>query len=98
MDIFDREWCNLYVWTPAGGSGLYHIPRDRAYWANCFAVLADFWCGALPTCFRLGGCRAVGAGRLLVRCGPCLQHSCGCYLAGGLGRARGCCRLGAWER
>lgn len=43
MDIFDREWCNLYVWTPAGGSGLYHIPRDRRYWADCFAVLADFW-------------------------------------------------------
>lgn len=43
MDIFDREWCNLYIWTPKGGSGLYHIPRDRRYWADCFVVLADFW-------------------------------------------------------
>lgn len=43
MDIFDRDWCNLYVWTPSGGSGLYHIPRDREYWAACFAVLSDFW-------------------------------------------------------
>lgn len=25
MEVFDRSWCNLYVWTPAGGSGLYHI-------------------------------------------------------------------------
>ncbi|GAB4816198.1 hypothetical protein N2152v2_003244 [Parachlorella kessleri] len=43
MDIFDREWCNLFVWTPAGGSGLYHIRRDRDYWAACFGVLSEFW-------------------------------------------------------
>jgi hypothetical protein len=43
MDIFDREWCNLYVWTPAGGSAIYHVRRDRAYWGRCFEVLAEFW-------------------------------------------------------
>jgi uracil-DNA glycosylase len=43
MEIFDREWCNLYVWTPAGGSAAFHIPRDRQYWAACFDVLAEFW-------------------------------------------------------
>eukprot|EP00887_Chlorella_sp_A99_P003016 scaffold9.g3016.t1 len=43
MEIFDRQWCNLYVWTPEGGSGLYHIERDREYWALCFEVLAEFW-------------------------------------------------------
>lgn len=43
MDIFDREWCNLYVWTPARGSVAFFIRRDRAYWAACFDVLAEFW-------------------------------------------------------
>jgi putative phage-type endonuclease len=43
MDVFDREWCNLYVWTPARGAALFHIRRDRAYWSACFAVLAEFW-------------------------------------------------------
>ena len=45
MDIFDRSWCNLYIWTPEGGSGVYHIRRDRAYWAAAFDVLAEFWWG-----------------------------------------------------
>ena len=43
MDVFDREWCALYVWTPAHGSSSFIIPRDRAYWAACFDVLAEFW-------------------------------------------------------
>jgi putative phage-type endonuclease len=43
MDVFDREWCNLYVWTPAHGAALFHVRRDRAYWSACFAVLAEFW-------------------------------------------------------
>ncbi|KAK9817240.1 hypothetical protein WJX72_011650 [[Myrmecia] bisecta] len=42
MEIFDREWCNLYCWTP-NGSAIYHIPRDRIYWAMCFDVLSEFW-------------------------------------------------------
>ena len=42
MDIFDRDWCNLYVWT-ATGSSLFHIPRDKEYWRLCFSALAEFW-------------------------------------------------------
>lgn len=43
MDIFDREWCVLYVWTINNGSVAFLITRDREYWAAAFAVLADFW-------------------------------------------------------
>jgi putative phage-type endonuclease len=43
MDVFDREWCDLYVWTPRGGSASFRVHRDRAYWSACFSVLADFW-------------------------------------------------------
>ncbi|EFN59566.1 hypothetical protein CHLNCDRAFT_132898 [Chlorella variabilis] len=43
MYIFDCEWCNLYIWTPQRGSAVYHIRRDRAYWARLWEVLADFW-------------------------------------------------------
>jgi len=43
MDVFDREWCALYVWTPARGSSSFIISRDRAYWSACFDVLAEFW-------------------------------------------------------
>ncbi len=37
MDIFDREWCDAWVWTPRG-AGLFRIARDRAYWASCYEV------------------------------------------------------------
>lgn len=43
MDIFDREWCELYIWTPVHGSATYHINRDRAYWAAAFEMLSQFW-------------------------------------------------------
>ncbi|KAI7843281.1 hypothetical protein COHA_003113 [Chlorella ohadii] len=43
MDIFDCEWANLYIWTGRRGSAVYHIRRDRAYWARLWSVLADFW-------------------------------------------------------
>lgn len=42
MDIFDREWCNLFVWT-VNGSSMFHIKRDREYWCVCFQALAEFW-------------------------------------------------------
>ena len=42
MDIFDRDWCNLFVWT-VNGSTLFHIKRDRDYWRLCFQGLAEFW-------------------------------------------------------
>ena len=28
MEIFQREWCNIYLWT-VNGSAMFHIPRDR---------------------------------------------------------------------
>lgn len=43
MDVFDREWCSLYVWTPNHGSSSFVIDRNREYWGACFDVLADFW-------------------------------------------------------
>ena len=42
MDIFDREWCNLFVWT-VNGSSVFHIKRDQEYWCVCFQALAEFW-------------------------------------------------------
>jgi len=42
MEVFDRQWCNVFVWTP-NGAALYHVPRDTAYWRACFDVLAEFW-------------------------------------------------------
>jgi len=43
MDVFDREWCSLYVWTPNHGSSSFVIARDRKYWSACFDILAEFW-------------------------------------------------------
>lgn len=42
MEVFDREWLNLYAHT-AKSSALFHIKRDRAYWKDLYAVLSDFW-------------------------------------------------------
>ena len=42
MDVFDRDWCNLFVWT-VNGSTLFHIRRDPHYWSLCFQGLAEFW-------------------------------------------------------
>jgi hypothetical protein len=46
MEVFDRQWCNLYIWT-VNGSALFHVPRDRAFWSLCFEVLSEFWWGHL---------------------------------------------------
>lgn len=57
----DREWCDLYVWTPANGAAAFRIPRDRAYWAACFDVLADFWWAhVVPARLALDGGREEG--------------------------------------
>ena len=42
MEIFQRDWCNIYMWT-VNGSAMFHIPRDRQYWTACFEVLSEFW-------------------------------------------------------
>jgi hypothetical protein len=73
MDIFDRDWCDAWVWTP-GGAGLFRIPRDRQYWATCYEVgparnVRGFWRtmqGAHQT--TLLQCH-----RLKFRCGLCMS-------------------------
>ncbi|KAL6770754.1 hypothetical protein ACKKBF_B32530 [Auxenochlorella protothecoides x Auxenochlorella symbiontica] len=61
MEIMDREWCDLYVWTPANGAAAFRIPRDRAYWAACFDVLAEFWWAhVVPARLALDGGREEG--------------------------------------
>ncbi|RLM73996.1 uncharacterized protein C2845_PM15G12360 [Panicum miliaceum] len=44
MEIMDRDWVELYCWTP-NGSSLFRVPRDRAYWELIHEVLRDFWWG-----------------------------------------------------
>ncbi|KAK9806052.1 hypothetical protein WJX73_009344 [Symbiochloris irregularis] len=45
MEIFKLEWCDLYMWTENGGSAVFHIQRDRDYWAKCFTALSEFYYG-----------------------------------------------------
>ena len=61
MDVFDREWCALYVWTPARGSSSFIISRDRAYWAACFDVLAEFWWSHTVPARQLRGAEGSGS-------------------------------------
>ena len=39
MDIFGREWCDAWIWTP-NGARLFRIRRDREYWRACYQVPA----------------------------------------------------------
>ncbi|KAJ4824471.1 hypothetical protein Tsubulata_017039 [Turnera subulata] len=42
MEILDRDWMDLYVWTPAG-STLFRLYRDTEYWDALKMALSDFW-------------------------------------------------------
>ncbi|CAA6668944.1 unnamed protein product [Spirodela intermedia] len=42
MEILDRDWLDLYCWTP-NGSSLFRVPRDQEYWCLLKTALADFW-------------------------------------------------------
>lgn len=42
MEIMDREWVDLYCWTP-NGSTLFRVYRDRSYWDLIHGVLREFW-------------------------------------------------------
>jgi putative phage-type endonuclease len=46
MEILDREWADLFVWT-MNGSAIYMLERDPAYWELIFEVLNDFWWGSV---------------------------------------------------
>ncbi|XP_068646184.1 uncharacterized protein [Aristolochia californica] len=42
MEILDRDWMDLYCWTP-NGSSLFRIHRDKQYWELMELALSDFW-------------------------------------------------------
>lgn len=44
MEIMDRDWVDLYCWTP-NGSTIFRICRDRGYWELIHGILHDFWWG-----------------------------------------------------
>lgn len=42
MEIMDREWVDLYCWTP-NGSTIFRVRRERAYWELIHGILREFW-------------------------------------------------------
>ncbi|XP_030459980.1 uncharacterized protein LOC115680312 [Syzygium oleosum] len=42
MEIMDRDWVDLYCWTP-NGSTILHVCRDRGYWELIHGILREFW-------------------------------------------------------
>lgn len=42
MDLMDKDWCDLFVYT-VNGSAIFRITRDFEYWRLCYSVLAEFW-------------------------------------------------------
>lgn len=42
MEIMDREWVNLYCWTP-NGSTIFRVCRHREYWVLIHGILREFW-------------------------------------------------------
>lgn len=42
MEILDRDWMDLYVWTK-NGSSLFRLDRDGEYWNVIKLALDDFW-------------------------------------------------------
>uniref|UniRef100_A0A7C9EZ66 YqaJ viral recombinase domain-containing protein n=1 Tax=Opuntia streptacantha TaxID=393608 RepID=A0A7C9EZ66_OPUST len=42
MEIMDREWVDLYCWTP-NGSTIFRVRREREYWELIRGILREFW-------------------------------------------------------
>ncbi|XP_059657757.1 uncharacterized protein LOC132304204 [Cornus florida] len=42
MEIMDRDWADLYCWTP-NGSTIFRVCRDRGYWELIHGILWEFW-------------------------------------------------------
>lgn len=42
MEIMDRDWVDLYCWTP-NGSTILRVCRDRGYWELIHGILREFW-------------------------------------------------------
>ncbi|KZV34038.1 DNA-directed RNA polymerase subunit beta' [Dorcoceras hygrometricum] len=42
MEILDRDWMDMYVWT-VHGSSLFRLYRNEEYWDILKMALSDFW-------------------------------------------------------
>jgi|UniRef100_A0A2N9FSW6 putative phage-type endonuclease len=42
MEIMDRDWVDLYCWTP-NGSTIFRVQRERGYWELIHGILREFW-------------------------------------------------------
>ncbi|CAK9137374.1 unnamed protein product [Ilex paraguariensis] len=42
MEIMDRDWVDLYCWTP-NGSTIFRVCRERGYWELIHRILREFW-------------------------------------------------------
>ncbi|KAK9277206.1 hypothetical protein L1049_006745 [Liquidambar formosana] len=42
MEIMDRDWVDLYCWTP-NGSTIFRVCRERGYWGLIHGILREFW-------------------------------------------------------
>lgn len=42
MEIMDRDWVDVYCWTP-NGSAIFRVYRDRSYWELMHGILWEFW-------------------------------------------------------
>ncbi|GKV52924.1 hypothetical protein SLEP1_g59475 [Rubroshorea leprosula] len=42
MEIMDRDWVDLYCWTP-NGSTIFRVHRKHSYWELIHGILREFW-------------------------------------------------------
>ncbi|XP_074309938.1 uncharacterized protein LOC141644338 [Silene latifolia] len=42
MEIMDRDWVDLYCWTP-NGSTIFRVHREPEYWDLMHEILHEFW-------------------------------------------------------
>lgn len=42
MEIMDRDWVDVYCWTP-NGSTIFRVYRERSYWELMHGILWEFW-------------------------------------------------------
>lgn len=42
MEVMDRNWVDLYCWTP-NGSTIFRVHRERSYWELIHGILREFW-------------------------------------------------------
>lgn len=42
MEIMDRDWVDLYCWTP-NGSTIFRVCRQPEYWQLIHGILQEFW-------------------------------------------------------